>query len=724
MSVTLEEALKLWSMGWHILPGRNGTKGPRLTNWSKEEFPTKEIIQHRFSNENVSLCVRLGENVKIPGLSSHYFLHVLDCENQAAVEVVTKIGRFGTTPAVITGNGRHYYFYSTEPLPNIQIKNEKGELQIEILGKNKCANLPPSIHPNGKKYEWFEGLHPEKCSPVIIENPNIIIREIANKNEWTITGTKTSEAKGDEDGLVFRICNLLDEKGAIFFQSQFKEPFLSIPNEPLAYSLPIKSEQTSFLLSGLAWKQFGVPLSDTEMGQIKSILSAKALYDGEQKVLYNRVGENDSSIYWDLCDGTSIKISKETIEKIETPILFRTYQHQKKISVDLGQNETIENARKTLIGIKKYFRITDENELELFLVYLCSSLIPNIPHPILKFEGVQGSGKSFSFRFVKRLIDPSIVELATFSKSKDEITQQIDEHYLAFFDNVDGLTDEQGDILCRASTGEGYQKRKLYTDSGSIYRVYRRCIGINGIAITNIRPDLMDRILAFELERIPANERKPERAIEADLLTDAPAIRGAICRIVQESLLILDEVRQDMNEFGRLADFCLFGEAIGRALGLPPNQFLSIYAKKIREQNVTVAGVLGDSINVMMEEREFWEGTPKELFNELIERSKSLGYDTDKPDTGFPNRSNELGKYLKKLKPIIAEEGFEIKLPNRPKGRRKISIKRIRKNVGTLANYDVTNNQTEIKSENSLPTRESDNVTTKSKDTTLSRRVE
>lgn len=724
MNSTLEEALKLWSMGWHILPGRNETKGPRLTNWSKEEFPTKDILQQRFSNENVSLCVRLGEEVKIQGLPSNYFLHALDCENQNAINAVTKSEKFNATPAVITGKGIHYYFYSTKPLPNIQVKNEKGELQLEILGKNKCANLPPSIHPSGKKYEWLDGMHPEKINPTIIENADKIITEISEKNNWKVSGVVASETKGDEDDPVFRICNLLDDKGTIFFHSQFMEPFLSIPNEPLAYSLPIKSEQTSFLLSGLAWKQFGVPLSDTEMGQVKSILSARALFDGEQKQLFNRVGELDNSIYWDLCDGTSIKISKETIERIETPILFRTYQHQKKISVDLRQNETIENARKTLIGIKKYFRITDEDELELFLIYLCSSLIPNIPHPILKFEGVQGSGKSVSFRFVKRLIDPSIVELATFSKSKDDITQQIDEQYLAFFDNVDGLTDEQGDILCRASTGEGYQKRKLYTDSGSIYRVYRRCIGINGIAITNIRPDLMDRILAFELERIPSNERKPERIIEENLSTDAPVIRGAICRIVQESLRILDEVRQDMNEFGRLADFCLFGEAIGRALGLPPNQFLSIYAKKIREQNVTVAGVLGDSINAMMEEREVWEGMPKELFNELVERSKSLGYDTDKPDTGFPNRSNELGKYLKKLKPIIAEEGFEIKLPNRPKGRRKISIKRIRKKVGTLANYDVTNNQTEIKSENSLPTRESDNVTTKSKDTTLSRRGE
>ena len=84
------------------------------------------------------------------------------------------------------------------------------------------------------------------------------------------------------------------------------------------------------------------------------------------------------------------------------------------------------------------------------------------------------------------------------------------------FDNITSIRDWLSDILSRAVTGEGFTKRKLYTDDEDILFAYRRLLILTGIGLVVTKPDLLDRSLIIGVERIPDSERIPEEQLDAD----------------------------------------------------------------------------------------------------------------------------------------------------------------------------------------------------------------
>ena len=57
-------------------------------------------------------------------------------------------------------------------------------------------------------------------------------------------------------------------------------------------------------------------------------------------------------------------------------------------------------------------------------------------------------------------------------------------------------------MLCRGITGGAFSKRELYSDDADIILSFLRPIIITGINIPTHAPDLLDRLLLIELERI------------------------------------------------------------------------------------------------------------------------------------------------------------------------------------------------------------------------------
>ncbi|MDR9787650.1 MAG: hypothetical protein RJR37_10485 [Peptococcaceae bacterium MAG4] len=54
-------------------------------------------------------------------------------------------------------------------------------------------------------------------------------------------------------------------------------------------------------------------------------------------------------------------------------------------------------------------------------------------------------------------------------------------NYAPCFDNLDGLSPWQSDMLCQAATGGGISKRELYTDMEEVILSFLRCPMLNGI---------------------------------------------------------------------------------------------------------------------------------------------------------------------------------------------------------------------------------------------------
>jgi hypothetical protein len=90
--------------------------------------------------------------------------------------------------------------------------------------------------------------------------------------------------------------------------------------------------------------------------------------------------------------------------------------------------------------------------------------------------------------------------------SKDEFVQQLSHNYVAYYDNVRGTPKWLADEACKAVTGIGQTKRKLYTNDEDVVYEYKRCLGFSGINICMTEPDVLDRSILIELRRIPRDK--------------------------------------------------------------------------------------------------------------------------------------------------------------------------------------------------------------------------
>lgn len=382
------------------------------------------------------------------------------------------------------------------------------------------------------------------------------------------------------------------------------------------------------------------------------MISGRARISGKKHRLENRISRGvDNAIYLDLADDKwrAIRITSTgwAIDP-KPPILFERYKHQK---------EQVEPSKTgNIMRIFSFIRIKDEESKLLFLTYIIACFVPDIPHPILIFNGSQGAAKSTLFKICRSIIDPSELELLSFTEDKKEFAQLLREHYCCYFDNVSSISSEASDTMCKVVFGTSFSKRKLYTDDESIIWKFRRCCGINGISITGIKPDLADRAIHLQLERIPPEERKNERELQEEFRKALPEILGGILDTLVKANSILDTV--EIVKKPRMADYAQFGESVSRALGHTPGFFEKVYQQNTKHYNAEIISdsKIGELLCEMMGDKEKWEGTAAELRKNLME------FEVGKKEVGesssISKTPQELMRELNKLKTSLQDQGI------------------------------------------------------------------
>lgn len=250
-----------------------------------------------------------------------------------------------------------------------------------------------------------------------------------------------------------------------------------------------------------------------------------------RRSLYNRVAWHEDCIYYDLADEkwNTIQISQKGRATIsDPPPLFRRFPHQRA--------QVLPQKDGSIDEFFNYVNIKDPQDQLLVKVYIIATLVPDIPHPILLVQGPQGCGKSDLMRMLRELVDPSTVLLQSLRNDQLEMAIKLFHHYLVYFDNLTNIKQWLSDMLCRACTGEGFTKRKLYTDEDSVIFQFRRCVGINGIALAELSPDLLDRCLTTTLKQIPNEERRGEEELWNGFRKAKPRIFGAILTTLCKAL--------------------------------------------------------------------------------------------------------------------------------------------------------------------------------------------
>jgi hypothetical protein len=101
-------------------------------------------------------------------------------------DLVRLYGAVPDTAEVITGQGRHIYFHFGGAVP---ARIDKG---IDLKGDGGYGVMPPSIHPNGKIYE-FDGERGWKALLHPADPPQWLLEAIANSR----AGSKTIETTGE-----------------------------------------------------------------------------------------------------------------------------------------------------------------------------------------------------------------------------------------------------------------------------------------------------------------------------------------------------------------------------------------------------------------------------------------------------------------------------------------------------------------------------------------------
>ena len=412
----------------------------------------------------------------------------------------------------------------------------------------------------------------------------------------------------------------------------------------------VESKQLAlFIIKSVWYTDHSVPNQAT-IDSIVKLLSCKALFEGPKCHLYNRAAHSGEAIFYDMADdeGRAIKIDIDGWSIDPTPpILFRNYKHQApQIEPEMGGDAWL---------LFEFIRITDEGTQLLLLTWIAACFLPDIPHPIVNLHGVQGSGKSLASRRLRSLTDPSAIASLSLPRDVEQMIQTLDHHWQPAFDNIDKLTSEQSDTLCRAVTGDGHSRRSLYTNDEVTLRSYRRCIVLNGINNPAFKPDILDRSIMIELERIPNTERKEESRLNAEWEVARPLILGGILDALAQAISIYPTVQ--CNELPRMADFARWGCAISQGLGRSQDDFLKAMFGNIQIQNDEALSnhPVATAILELMEANEYWEGSATELLKTLEQQAGANNVDLTAKT--WPKTPQILSRRINEVAPNLQEAG-------------------------------------------------------------------
>ncbi|MHB8804609.1 MAG: hypothetical protein ACYC7C_05155 [Coriobacteriia bacterium] len=215
-------------------------------------------------------------------------------------------------------------------------------------------------------------------------------------------------------------------------------------------------------------------------------------------------------------------------------------------------------------------------------------------------------------------------------------------------DNVSHLSSELSDAMCRAVTGDGYPRRRLYTDGDIVVTAFRRVLLLNGIELGSLSADLLDRAAMVELARIRQEDRRLESEILSEYERQRPALLAQVLDLAVHALRHLPEVSR--AAWPRMADHAWILAAVDLGCG---GGYLDAYlgiADSVLEEAVE-SDVVALSVRDFMGRRASWEGTASELLELLT---------PEQPPRSWPRTPQHLSGRLLRAAPILRSVGVEV----------------------------------------------------------------
>ncbi len=429
---------------------------------------------------------------------------------------------------------------------------------------------------------------------------------------------------------------------------------------------PVNSKSFRDYLSYQFYQEDGKSPSSQALQDAINSLSGKAKFEGRTQDVHVRLAASNEKIYLDLCNDEwqILEIDADGYQIIEashSPVRFRRTKAMQALPIPAGRGD---------IGKLRDFLNVDDKNLTLILAWLVNCFRPDYPFPILLISGEQGAAKSTTSRLLRELVDPSLTPFRSAPRDERDLIISATNSWICSFDNLSAVRDWLSDALCRISTGGGFSTRTLYSDSDETIFTAKRPIILNGISDIASRGDLLDRALLIQLEAIPKDRRKPERAFWADFEKDKTSIFSALIEAVSFALKNIEST--SLAELPRMADFALWATAAEQALGLEEDAFMTAYTQN-RENAHSI--VLEDSIlaEVLQEflDKKADGGKYKQakiLLKNFLAELKDTAGETRAKNEDFPKSPKGLRNQIERINPNLREIGIFITFHGRTGG--------------------------------------------------------
>ena len=428
-----------------------------------------------------------------------------------------------------------------------------------------------------------------------------------------------------------------------FGVSDLGEPF-AIPRDGPKVTAMLRGSKTS--LRALLSREY--------FTRMRKVASQQALTDAllvvegfaqeqEPSRLYVRCAEHDGALWLDLGDqtGRAVRITARgwSVED-EAPVLF------KRTALTGPLPEPKRDG--SLGDLWKWLNVTKDDR-PLVAAELVARLFSDVPHVVLAILGEHGTAKTTTTKILVSLLDPSPVLVRKPPRDMESWVTMAAGSWVVAMDNLSDIPPWLSDSICRASTGEGDVRRKLWTDSDYSVFSFRRCVIFNGIEVGALASDLADRTLPITLQPIPDDKRKNEKTFWAEWDDARPKLLGAILSLASDVLRRMPGIQ--LEKTPRMADYALVLAAIDAEFG---TKALARYADQ--GKNLAAESLSDNILAAAIIERvtKPFEGTSAALLKDVTPRGEW------QQPKDWPKNAQQVTGQLTRLAPAFRKIGWTV----------------------------------------------------------------
>jgi hypothetical protein len=427
----------------------------------------------------------------------------------------------------------------------------------------------------------------------------------------------------------------------------------AVPRDDHKVVLMLRGGRTSLRgqLSKLFFEQYGRAAPQQALADALLVVEGKA-QASEPVPLYLRVAYAEDALWLDLGDhtGQAVKITSTEWSTVDCPsTLFF-----KRTALTARLPEPVRGG--TLADLWRLLNVA-EPDRPLVAAWLVAALFSNIPHPVLGLFGEQGTGKSTAGKILALALDPSEVPARKPPRDADSWVTAASGSWVVALDNLSDVPAWLSDSLCRAVTGDGDVRRKLYTDGDLAVFAFRRAVIVNSIDLGAMRGDLAERMLPVDLDLIEEDNRRDEQELWAAWREAHPRILGALLDLAAGVIRVLPSVR--LASKPRMADFARILAAVDQLLSTN-----GLHRYRTRAVDLAADGLSADPLVVMMlaalpEPPTPFEGTSTQLLT-AVTPTPLPGEKDWVPPRGWPADARAATVQLRRIAPALRKTGWTV----------------------------------------------------------------